>query len=668
MVAVSVALVLISVACTSISDIRRFSAYMERGAAREASCAAAGFKNVIEDAGGRARVFRDMLASSPELASLVARGDRAGLYAFTKPLLEASKIDTLMIADARGIVLARPHNERANLGDDQSGNADVKNALSGNKYEKFTSGPSSKLGYYCGGPIKMDGQVIGMFRASVSLESPAYVDEMKRLFGVEASVFVNGACINTTFERDGARAVGESAPEAATAATRLVQEYIANETVLGVDYMACYEPITRPGEDGVAGMLATFHSLDDARAETRSAEASIIAIAVVILIAAAVISYATSRQISRPMLNIVGLAERGRKGDMSFGREDFHYGGGGELGSLVESLAGMVSATRDAMTSAASIAGGVAGQAGKLHELAEENNSAMTRASELAGEVAELCEADADSVGRGTSSVAEMARGADSVASMASDTAEALERTTTLSAGAAKSVNGLVAGIKKIGEKSSESQKMIEDLAGSVNEISKFMGVIGGIAGQTNLLALNAAIEAARAGEAGRGFSVVAEEVRKLAEESRGAAHNVESLVESLRGNADSAISSVAAAAEIVNKITEKADSVAAGMDEALSGIRSANDSIQSIAATAEEQATASSGIQSAMLEIKNGAEGIASKIASLNELTRQTAATGDRVAEAASGMSAAAGELTASISQFKLEPDGVRFAKKGVR
>jgi methyl-accepting chemotaxis protein len=144
----------------------------------------------------------------------------------------------------------------------------------------------------------------------------------------------------------------------------------------------------------------------------------------------------------------------------------------------------------------------------------------------------------------------------------------------------------------------------MDQLGMQTTDIGKIMNVIEDIADQTNLLALNAAIEAARAGEAGRGFAVVADEVRKLAEKTMDATKEVGNAIQVIQRGAAANIKSVDAAAVAVDQATDLANRSGEALDHIVQFSDDTSGQVQSIATAAEEQSAASEEINRAVEDI----------------------------------------------------------------
>jgi methyl-accepting chemotaxis protein len=654
-IAVSFLLVLISVACTSITAMRYFSGYVKRSAAEEARYSIEGFEQDIRSKMEQTRAFRNKLMETPELARLVSEKDSEGLLNLTKPLIEAANIDILMIAAADGEVLARPH-DPARIGDNVGSGADVQNALRGNTYEVFMEAPSTKLGYYCGMPVKYDGRIVGVLRAAFSLENTALVDRVKTLFGAEATVFADKTRINSTLQENGQRIVGtDASPIVIDRVLQKGEDYYGELELFGSPYLAHYTPLKDPSSSRIVGMLFTGRNLEDMYSAIRMSFIAVGVVSLAVLIVAFVTSFLLARRISKALERIALLSERGRDGDLTITEDDFKYRGRDELGVLVESLSSMIASQRTVLSRVISTSDSVTEDTKVLASLSQENNDAMLRTITLINEVSVLCDTNADAVEKGSAGISEMAQGASSVAKMSADSADSLAKTTKISKNAVESVNNLVSRINIVDGKTMENQSKIRELHSSVSEISNFMSVITSIANQTNLLALNAAIEAARAGNAGRGFAVVAEEVRKLAEESRNASNSVEALITALRKGAEDAISATEDSVEIVKQIMSIANVAVDGLNTGMNEITSANEAIQSIAAVAQEQAAASADITNAINAINKSTGEISHKMSELNGLSGQASTIGGSVSSAAGKMYQSADELKELLSHFKM-------------
>ena len=229
--------------------------------------------------------------------------------------------------------------------------------------------------------------------------------------------------------------------------------------------------------------------------------------------------------------------------------------------------------------------------------------------------------------------VQEVAKNAGAASTASAETKEKAEA-------GAQVVEKAVHSIEQVHQMSLELKGDMAQLNEHAQDITRIMGVISDIADQTNLLALNAAIEAARAGEAGRGFAVVADEVRKLAEKTMASTNDVGNAIKAIQESTSKSMTGVDNAVERIGEANELASRSGAALQEIVATVEATADQVNAIATASEEQSAASEEINQSIVQV--------------NDMSKQTAEAMAEAARAVSDLAAQAQGLTDLIQDLK--------------
>ena len=298
-----------------------------------------------------------------------------------------------------------------------------------------------------------------------------------------------------------------------------------------------------------------------------------------------------------------------------------------EIGTVADSYNAIIRSLRQIVQNvqgaAASVTDTAQGNATTVQKVASE---ATDQALAIANALAQL-----QVVTRSSEGVAEFARQAEQQVLLANTAVQDGDN----------AMNRTVEGISTIRETVSQTSKKVKRLGEASQKISKVVNLISGFAAQTNLLALNAAIEAARAGEEGRGFSVVAEEVRALAQQSAAATAEIESLVEEIQTQTNEVVTAMEAGTEQVVAGTQLVEESRQKLTQISAVSTQVNKLINEIASAAAKQTQASETVSQTM-------EGVAVIAADTSKQSEEMADSFGRLLEVAQG-------LQVSVAQFKV-------------
>jgi methyl-accepting chemotaxis protein len=297
---------------------------------------------------------------------------------------------------------------------------------------------------------------------------------------------------------------------------------------------------------------------------------------------------------------------------------------------------------KDSINSLGGNLGGLITQVSELASTVTEIAVEISSNSETMASGSQEQSAQADEV---ATAVEEMSRTVTENAMGASKTAEEADRNGRIAKEGGTVVDQTVGKMRDIANVVKLSAENMEKLGKSSQQIGEIISVIDDIADQTNLLALNAAIEAARAGEQGRGFAVVADEVRKLAERTTEATKQIADMIKGIQNETEQAVTAMNQGNEEVNSGIELADKAGNSLQEIVSSSQEVLDMINQIAAASEEQSSTS--------------EQIARNVEAISHVTNDSAKKISEIAHSSDELRRLTNQLSESVAQFKVKDDG---------
>jgi len=358
--------------------------------------------------------------------------------------------------------------------------------------------------------------------------------------------------------------------------------------------------------------------------EYKRAVLELVAITATAIVAGTLIGWFMVRSITGPINQTVEVANRVASGDLTV---QIDSNRGDEFGNLMAAFSTMVTNLRELIKEIDTGSSSIASSSEELSAVTKETRQGVSDQQDQTDQVA--------------TAMNEMVATVNEVAKSAESAFNAAQNASQKSGDGEAAVNETLSFVTDLNAEIGNVMTQLRGLQSDTQNIATVLDVIKSVAEQTNLLALNAAIEAARAGEQGRGFAVVADEVRSLAQRTQSSASEIETLITNLVTSAESSVSTMEGGTRLAEQTLERAESAGGTIREMAEAVEEIRQYNSQIATAAEEQASV--------------AEDINQNVTRIRDVGEQSAASTEQVSGASEELARLADGLSTQVSRFKI-------------
>jgi len=389
----------------------------------------------------------------------------------------------------------------------------------------------------------------------------------------------------------------------------------------------------------VHGAFEILQSLDAADAQVASSLTwGAFIVGGLVLASAGILFWLITRSVIRPVKDMVSVSQSIAAGDLT---KSCVSTSTDEIGQLAGALEGMRLNLKTVVSDISEKSGYLGSAAQQLCQTADQLASGAAETTLQSGTVAAAAEEMSVNMSNMAASTQEMSSNVQTVSS-------AVEEMTASISEVARSAEKTASSANDAREHAEEGNKSVAPLDAAATEIGKVINVIQDVAEQTNLLALNATIEAARAGEAGKGFAVVADEVKALARQTAQATEDIRRRIEEMQRSTSLAVSAIGSVGEVIRRADEESRTIAAAVEEQ-------SIATKEIARNVAETATAAEVVARTVTESASASQEITRSIAAVDEAARRTAQGASEAQASGQNLAAVAEQLRTLVGQFRV-------------